>query len=180
MDDAAEQSEENTQGIALREAAGPADEAFMCAVYLSTRREEMLNWGWNDAQQEMFARMQFNARRQSYAMQYPEAVDRIIIVDGARAGSLIIERRDEEIRLVDIALLPEHRNRGTGSRIVKELFTEADATAKVIRLHVQRENDAARRLYERLGFSITSENDTHFRMERPPVALKNGGSLNGA
>ena len=166
-----EQAQDNAQAVSLRAAAIPEDEAFLCALYLSTRREEMSAWGWNDAQQEMFARMQFNARQQSYAMQYPEAVYKIIIFNGERAGSLIVERRDDEIRLVDIALLPEHRNRGIGNSIVRELFTEADATAKIVRLHVQRENVAARRLYERLGFSITNENDTHLRMERPPQAI---------
>jgi ribosomal protein S18 acetylase RimI-like enzyme len=164
----AEQAQGNTQAVSLRAAAIPEDEAFLRELYLSTRREEMSAWGWNDAQQEIFARMQFNARQQSYVMQYPEAVYKIILLGGGRAGSLIVAQRDDEIRLVDIALLPEHRNRGIGSFIVKELFMEADAAGKILRLHVQRENDAARRLYERLGFSITNENDTYLRMERPP------------
>lgn len=161
---AAEQSPNNTDEVALRRAT-PEDEAFMCAVYLSTRREEMMAWGWADAQQEMFARMQFNVRRQAYRMQSPQAAYKIILFEGERAGSLIVESVDEEIRLVDIALLPEYRNRGIGSSIIKELFAEAGKMNKPVRLQVEKMNPQAHRLYERLGFSVTGEDQMYFQME---------------
>lgn len=162
-----EESPNNRRAIALRDVS-PEDEAFIYAVYFSTRREEMTAWGWPEAQQEMFARMQFNVRRQSYRMQFPTAAEKIILCETERAGSLIVERSGGEIKLVDIALLPEYRGAGIGRAIIEGLFAEADAESKTVRLQVLRENEAARRLYERMGFSITNENEMYFSMERTP------------
>ena len=52
---------------------------------------------------------------------------------------------------MDIALLPEHRNRGLGGALVRELLDEAAAAGCLVSLHVE-ENNPARRLYQRLGF----------------------------
>jgi ribosomal protein S18 acetylase RimI-like enzyme len=163
----AEESSSEKRSVTLRDAS-PEDEAFMYAVYLSTRSEEMAAWGWTQAQQEMFARMQFNVRRQAYRMQFPASEEKVILFGGERAGSLIVESTSGGIRLVDIAVLSEFRNAGIGRAIIEGLFAEADAENKIVRLQVRRENDAARRLYERLGFSITDESELDFSMERLP------------
>jgi hypothetical protein len=42
--------------------------------------------GWDKAQQESFLRTQFNARRSSYAMQFPNADYRIIMREDRGAG----------------------------------------------------------------------------------------------
>ena len=57
-------------------------------------------------------------------------------------------RRDPH---VDIALLPRYCNRGIGTRLLRELQSEAAAAGKPLRIHVERVNPALR-LYERLGF----------------------------
>jgi ribosomal protein S18 acetylase RimI-like enzyme len=66
--------------------------------------------------------------------------------------------------------LPEYRNSGIGTSLVKDLMIEADESGKPLRLQVERLNEPARRLYERLGFSTTGENLTHFQMEYRPGA----------
>lgn len=162
-----DESPNDLQDVALRDAS-PEDDAFMCSVYLSTRREEMAAWGWDETQQEMFARMQFNVRRQSYRMQFPTAEEKVILFKGEHAGSYIFERNSGEIRFVDLAILPEYRNIGIGTTIFVRHFNEADAEGKIVRLQVRKENHAARRLYERLGFSITSDDEMYFGMERLP------------
>ena len=60
----------------------PEDEPFLFELYASTRGDEMALVGWDKAQQEAFLRMQFNAQRSSYAMQFPNADYRIIAHDG--------------------------------------------------------------------------------------------------
>ena len=144
----------------------PEDEAFLYEVYRSTRAEELAAWGWDERQQELFLKMQLRARDQSYLMYYTEISDSIILFEKSRAGRIIISRSDKEIKLVDISLLPEYRGAGLGTSLIKDLFAEADRTERVVRLQVERTNTEARRLYERMGFTITSENQTHFQMER--------------
>lgn len=152
---------------------GPNDEAFLFEVYASTRRAEMAAWGWAPAQQDAFLRMQFMAQHRAYAAQYPDADQRIIQYNGQRAGRILVARLDQEILLVDIALLPEFRQRGLGTALIKELQAEAAAAGKTLRLHVLKDNPAYR-LYQRLGFVVTADNGMHYGMAwhvdttRPP------------
>jgi ribosomal protein S18 acetylase RimI-like enzyme len=143
------------------------DEAFLYKLYATLRAEDLAPTGWNETQMELFLKMQLAARDQSYRMHYPQLDDRIIVCQDQKIGRLIVSRAAEEIRLVDIALLPEYRNAGIGTSLIKNLFREAEATDKTIRLQVEKTNPQARHLYERLGFVVSSENQTHFQMERP-------------
>lgn len=150
--------------------AGPDDEEFLYRVYASTRAEEVAAWGWNQAQQEAFLKMQFKAQQQAYKWQFPTAEHSIILFDEVKVGRLIVVQTDQEIRLTDIALLPEHRNAGAGTFFVKDLQAQARAAGLPLRLRVAKTNVAARRLYESLNFSVTGESDTHFTMEWLPVS----------
>jgi ribosomal protein S18 acetylase RimI-like enzyme len=154
--------------ISLR-ACGPDDEVFLYRIYASTRFDEMAAWGWNEAQREAFLRMQFNAQQRAYEWQFPGAEHSIILCDEAMAGSMIVFRNDAELRLTDIALLPEHRNSGAGKILIKELQAEARRSGLPLRLRVAKDNDRARRLYERMGFSQSEESDTHFMLEWLPT-----------
>lgn len=165
----AEQSSNASTAIALRPVA-PEDERLLYEVYASTRADELAHVPWSEAQREAFLKMQLNARDQSYRMHYPDIEDRIILFNNTGAGRLIVVRTNEEIRLADVALLPEYRRAGIGTALVKDLLSEASETGKPIRLQVERENQHARRLYERLGFTTPGENSTHFQMEYRPGA----------
>ena len=120
-------------------------------VYASTRFEELEGTGWDDNQKLAFIRMQFLARERSY----PEVDSKIILLNGQPAGRMLVDRDDAAILLRDIALLPEYRNAGIGSRLVQDLMNEAASVGKPIRLHVLSTSPAVR-LYERLGFCRTS------------------------
>ena len=111
--------------------------------------------------------MQFNARQRQYGFQYADAADDIITLDGRAIGRMLVLRGKEENRLVDIALLPEHRNAGIGTGLLRGLIDEAARAAKSVTLHVERTNPAAG-LYERLGFIKTRETGSHFFMEKLP------------
>jgi ribosomal protein S18 acetylase RimI-like enzyme len=154
--------------LALRPVV-PGDEQFLYEVYASMRRDELAQVPWDEAQLKAFLKMQLGARDQSYRMHYPELDDRIILINERPAGRLIVVRRDEEIRLADVALLPEYRASGIGSKLIKDLMDEARSSNRPIRLQVEKPNAGARRLYERLGFNTTGENLTHFQMEYSPA-----------
>jgi ribosomal protein S18 acetylase RimI-like enzyme len=64
---------------------------------------------------------------------------------------------------MDIALLPERRGRGIGTRLLQELLDAGRASGRSVSIHVERENPA-RRLYERLGFHAVGEHGIHLLM----------------
>lgn len=149
--------------------AGDAD--FQLQVYASTRAEELAVVPWSAEQKEAFVAQQFAAQTAHYARHYPEMRADVILVDGVSAGRLLVARLDDEILIVDIALLPEHRGAGVGTALLRDLLDEADETGKRVTIHVERFNRALR-LYERLGFSAVEDLGVYLRLERSPVYVK--------
>jgi ribosomal protein S18 acetylase RimI-like enzyme len=147
------------------------DREFLYRVYASTRAEELAIVPWDDAQKDAFLRMQFDAQDQWYREQYPRASYEVIVVDGEPAGRLYLNRGEVEIRIVDVALLPEHRGSGVGTSLLRDLIAEADATGKRLTIHVERMNPALR-LYERLGFSVAEDKGVYLFLERRPAYVK--------
>jgi ribosomal protein S18 acetylase RimI-like enzyme len=145
----------------------PEDEGFLYRVYASTRAEEIAAFGWNAAQQNAFLHMQYTAQKRWYEMAYPDAEHSLILRDEQPVGRMIVQRSPQALRLVDIALLAEHRGCGTGGKLVDELIAEARRRAVHVELQVMKTNRAAR-LYERLGFVRTGEDDMYYQMRRNP------------
>ncbi len=143
--------------------ARPEDADFLLELYASTRREEVAAWGWEKGQQDAFLQMQFQAQSRSYQLQFPGADHCILLHEGELIGRLLVHRTDQEIRLVDIALLPAFRGQGHGGAIICDLQAEAAAGGKPLRLSVLPQSPA-RRLYERLGFTVTAEDNQHCAM----------------
>ncbi len=123
---------------------------------------------WDEKQKDAFLRAQFDAQDRWYHENYTGASFDVVLVDGERAGRLYLNRGDSEIRIVDIALLPEHRGNGIGSALLRDLLAEADAAGKRVTIHVERLNPALR-LYERLGFSVAEDKGVYLFLERPPA-----------
>ena len=119
---------------------------------------------WDAAQKAAFLQMQFAAQHAYYQEQYADAAFDVILVGGQPAGRLYIHRRDDEFRIVDIALLPEFCNRGLGTTLLKNLQSETAAAGKTLRIHVERFNPALR-LYERLGFRQIEDRGVYLFME---------------
>lgn len=143
------------------------DDPFLFQLYSSTRLEEIAPFGWPQAQQESFLRMQFTARQRWYAMSYPGAEHHIIERDGAAIGRMMVFRQPPAAVLVDIALLPEHRGKGIGGGLVQQLIRQCGQEKLPLRLQVLRTNPALR-LYERLGFIPIGGDQIYIEMERQP------------
>ena len=139
----------------------------MLAVYASTRADEMKLVDWTDEQKHAFVQMQFTAQKISYQNDYPQAVYQVILHDDVPAGRLILNRTDERIGIIDIAVLPDHRNYGIGASVLEDLQREAEATGKRLTLHVENFNRAFR-LYERLGFVKTADHGIYWQMDWTP------------
>jgi ribosomal protein S18 acetylase RimI-like enzyme len=125
----------------------PDDKPFLYQVYASTRLEELAPLGWSAQQQAAFLAQQFSAQHHYYQANYAGADFQIILVNEQPAGRLYVEHRAEGIHIIDIALLPEHRNAGIGSRLLAALLDEADAAGVPVSLHVEKFNPALR-LYQ--------------------------------
>src|SRR5207244_12709415 len=97
---------------------------------------------------------------------YGDASFDVILVDGEPAGRLYVHRGPSEIRIVDVALLPEQRGSGGGTRLLGDLLAEADEASKSVTIHVERMNPALR-LYERLGFALAEDKGVYLFLERP-------------
>ena len=145
----------------------PDDEEFLRQVYASTREEELALTDWDTAQKEAFVQMQFAAQHRYYQENYRQTTFDVILVDGQPAGRLYVARWAKQIRIVDIALLPEYRNAKIGSALLHELMTEAAAAGKPVSIHVERYNPALR-LYTRLGFVPIGEHGVYLLMEWTP------------
>jgi GNAT superfamily N-acetyltransferase len=142
----------------------PEDDSFLRRLFASTRAEEMAITGWSDDQKSAFCRMQFDAQSAHYRKHYADASFDIIERDGVAAGRLLVWRSGKEILIVDIALLPEHRGAGIGTKLLRELQDEAKAAGKPLTIHVERYNPALR-LYERLGFTQIEDKGVYLLME---------------
>jgi len=147
------------------------DNAFLAGVYASTRAEELAPVPWSDEQRQVFLAQQFHAQSVHYAANFADASFDVIFVDGERAGRLIVARREDELKLIDIALLPEHRGRGIGTRLIGPLLDEADERGVKVTIYVEHVNRALR-LYGRLGFVAAQDTGVYLRMERPAAGTQ--------
>lgn len=157
--------------VALR-AVTDADGEFLLSVYASTREEELSQVAWAEGQKELFLRSQLAAQRAAYESRFPEADYDVILFDGRPAGRLWVARTPEQIRLLDIALLPEFQNRGIGAYLVGQLIEESERTGVALRHMVFELNTEAFRFYERLGFARVDETGMYVLMERRPQGAR--------
>lgn len=143
------------------------DLEFLHEVYASTREDELAVVPWDDAVKQEFVRMQFAAQHAYYQEHYDDTDFDVIELDGVPAGRLYLQRRDDEHRIVDIALLPPYRGRGTGAALLADILQSADSAGVAVRIHVEHQNPA-RRLYERVGFVKVEDTGVYYLMERLP------------
>jgi GNAT superfamily N-acetyltransferase len=146
----------------------PYDQQFLLSVYDSTRSLELGQVEWPEGQKEVFVKWQFELQRREYDARFPNADYLIILVDGRPAGRIWIGRDDEQIRLLDIALLPEFQNRGAGTSLLRLLIDEATRKGKPLRHMVFVLNNDAHRFYERLGFVVIEDLGAYKHMEWRP------------
>ena len=157
-------------GITLR-ACVPADLEFLLHVYAATRSDETsLPTQWTHAQKDAFLRFQFHAQDTHYRTRYPHARYHVIVRDGEDIGRLYVEHGTDEVRIVDIALLPAHRNQGIGRALVQAVLDEAERGGKVVSLHVEL-HSAAKALYQKMGFTVAGEDGVYQLMHWIPPGL---------
>jgi ribosomal protein S18 acetylase RimI-like enzyme len=141
-----------------------SDDEFLLKVYGSTREQELAQVPWTAEQKQQFVRMQYEAQKNHYAAQHPHASHEIICLEGDAAGRLYLDRTGEKFHILDITLLPEHRNRGAGSFLLGQIMAEAKEAGKPVSIFVETYNPSLR-LFQRLGFTPIQQEGFHLLLQ---------------
>jgi GNAT superfamily N-acetyltransferase len=102
-------------------------------------------------------------QRASFRRQWHATQVRIITLEGADIGWLQSRTQDGAFFLAQLFVEAPVQRRGIGTAVVHRLMDEATHAGQPITLGVVKINPA-KRLYERLGFSVTHEDDRKFYM----------------
>jgi ribosomal protein S18 acetylase RimI-like enzyme len=143
------------------------DEPFLFEVYASTRAQEMAMVSWDEEQRKAFLTMQFSAQHSYYQSQFPEANFSLILRDDLPVGRLYVLRQAHDLRILDLTLLPEYRNAGIGTPLIRDLLNEAAESCRNVHIYVESFNPSLR-LFERLGFKNIAEEGHNLLLEWRP------------
>ena len=143
------------------------DIPFIIKVYRSTREKELSLTNWTEEQKTNFIYMQTMAQLAEYKTKYPGATQQIVLFKNKEAGRFYTWENENEIRIIDITLLPQFIGKGIGSTLLNNLIKRSKEIKKKITLHVD-PLSAALKLYLRLGFVHLSNNGRHYYMEKSP------------
>ena len=139
------------------------DQPFLRDLYGSTREAELALTNWDADQKAAFVAMQFEAQHRYYQEQYVGSTFDIVMLGEEPVGRLYVARWADQIRVIDISLLPARRGHGLGTRLLGALLDEGRAAALPVTIHVERFNRALG-LYERLGFRPIGEHGVYWLM----------------
>ncbi len=140
------------------------DDPFLLKLYASTRASEMALVDWSEEQKNQFLNMQFNAQKSYYLTNYQEARFEVIQWNNTSIGRLYVEEWTDQIRIIDVSLLPDYCNQGIGTYFLKMIMNRANKITKAVSIHVE-QNNPAMILYKRLGFKKVDEHSVYDLME---------------
>ncbi|AWT47415.1 MULTISPECIES: GNAT family N-acetyltransferase [Streptomyces] len=92
----------------------------------------------------------------------------VIEADGAFAGCVALRPAEDAHWLEHLYLAPHLQGSGIGTAVLRTLLARCDREGLRVRLNVLR-GSPARRLYERLGFTVETEDPVDVFMVRGPV-----------
>ena len=142
----------------------PEDEPFLLRLYATTRQSELSLVPWDEVQKEAFIAHQFSAQRDHYRGNYPNASYDVILLDEEPVGRLYVLREADEMRILDLSLLPEYRNQGVGTPLIEEVMREAKRSNRRLRIYLETFNPAVT-LFDRLGFQVIQNDGLNYLLE---------------
>ena len=148
-----------------------SDQTILLEIYMSTRWDELAPTGWNDRTKIEFLAMQFDIQQRYYQNAFADAQFYLVEIGDVAAGRFYLGYLPDEIRIIDIALLPQFRGQGVGRCLLLHVQKRAAEREVGVSIHVEQSNPA-RALYERLGFLAQENKGFYTRMHwSPQVAL---------
>lgn len=155
------------RGVDLRQEI-PEDLQFIKSLYIAGRRDELSQVNWPESTKIAFLSQQFALQTHYYKNNYRGAAWGVITKKSSPIGRLYIHTNTEDIRIIDISIMTDFRNQGIGSEIIRSIFSLATAANIGVSIHVDHFNTSARRLYDRLGFTLTGTSSSRHRMDWTP------------
>nr|WP_199546666.1 GNAT family N-acetyltransferase [Streptomyces sp. N35] len=147
--------------LALR-AAEPDDREAIAELRAVVLRPDLERLGRFDPQRV----------RRRFLDAYTPAHTFLVLYDGAFAGCVALRPADDCRWLEHFYLRPELQGRGLGSAVLRTVLASSDAAGETVRLNVL-QGSPARRLYERHGFVLESEDPVDvFMVRRPPTGRR--------
>lgn len=150
--------------LCLRKAQ-PCDENFLLHLFRSSRPHldqvplptEFVN---------ALVQQQYDLQRSSYTRQFPGYIDFLMFLHQEPIGGLKLYEGNQSrcLHLLDIGVLPTHRERGYGGMVLRSLQSLAQKNNLQLYLSVDRQNWRAKKLYDFLGFRLMSTSDSHEHM----------------
>ncbi len=154
------------QGLRFRRQT-ESDLSFLHRLYASTRAQELAILPWSAAQKAAFLESQFHAQQTHYQTCHPGTDWLVAVHDGTEVGRLYLERCPTQHRIIDIAFLTEHRGKGFGAALLRDVMDEAAAAGRSVSTHVEKFSPAMR-LYRRLGFEPIEDEGVYELMRWNP------------
>jgi GNAT superfamily N-acetyltransferase len=111
--------------------------------------------------------LNMDAQAVSFREQWALTQVRIITFDGSDVGWLQSRIQDDVLFVAQLFVDGPFQRKGIGTEVMRRLIGEAARLNQAVCLAVVKINPALR-LYERLGFQITHEDDRKFYMKRDP------------
>src|SRR5688572_21103883 len=110
--------------------ARPDDEPFLRRLFAITEHERLSLESLSPEDSRKLLRFEFGAHENYYATLPHEKTDTLLVVNDQPVGRMIVWQNQDEIRLADIALLPEVRNRGLGTALIQSLQAAAQSSGR--------------------------------------------------
>ena len=143
-----------------------SDDQFLFELFTSTR-PDIHCLSLPVEKKRLLARMQFDAQTLHYRSHFANADFCVVTLRGRPVGRLTVHDRPGEIRVIDIALIPEQRNAGIGTKLLVDVIERAHRAGKPVRLHVEK-GGRSKALYDRLGFVAVEVKEMHVLLECVP------------
>lgn len=140
------------------------DDDFLKQVYASTREEELLLYPWTVDQKNQFIQMQYLAQKTHYTKYFINSEHHVILYNNTPVGRLMVEERENEIRIIDIAILTIFRKKGIGTYLMKGLIKRTMSQGKPLTLNVFKQN-MVKEWYESLGMQSVSDDGMYVLMK---------------
>lgn len=147
--------------------ARPEDAGLLHDIFCTTWQSEVEALP-NQALARHVLRIQHIAQERRFDQHYPGLRRLVLTWDGIDVGRLYLLQTGASVHVVDLTLLPEHRCRGIGSSVLRNLMDQARVEDQSLTVRVPRTNELATVLFERLGFGLVTVDDVDCCLEWVP------------
>jgi ribosomal protein S18 acetylase RimI-like enzyme len=140
------------------------DREFLLDVYAAGREIELSVLPFDEAQKRAFIEHQFDAQTTYYQEKYAGAMHDIILLDREPVGRIYVNRGENLISILDLAVLTEHRKNGIGTSVITSLQSEAADNGQRVGAYVEPYNPS-QNLFRELGFELIEGDETNLYFE---------------